>query len=388
MNRCFVSSLLVLLLFSVAQGQQKERLRKLAMPPTTFEVIPQSGAAFDKADAIFQPALKDYQQNRDDMDRGAVMSALRKSAMMGHARAMYYLGELAEFGDHVVQNDRTAYAWYERSAAFGDLEAMQNVAQCLDFGRGVKEDPKKSKQVYRQILKTLETQGTTESKLQLAEIYIEDDFDLGEQPLKAEKILKTLADEGNVAAHLQLHDLYYFGSGKVAKDSAKSFTHGKFAADSGHVSTMAVVGEMLIKGEGCEKNVELGEEYYLKAHEAGSGIALIGLSGMYLRGEGVEQDIDKGVALLRKSIAAESTPALILLAEMYEKGEHVKADMSKAIEIWEIGKQWDLGESYLRLFKIYSKGKHKDSAKAKAARAELNAWYDQNEVPVEYRDFK
>ena len=388
MNRHFLlAPLFALVLVSICSGQQQEPPQKLAMPPKQFKVTPQSGAAFDKADAIFQPALAEYGQYKDTLD-SSVIPALRKAAKQGHARAMYCLGELAEFGDHVMQDDQTAFAWFERSAAFGDLEAMQKVAQCLDFGRGVKEDPKKSKLFYGKILETLETQNTAESQLRLAEIYIEDDFYLGKEPLKGEAILKKLADDGNMVAHQRLHDLYYFGSGEVAKDLNKSFQHAKLVADkTGAKACLESIAEMLMHGAGCEKNIKMAEEYYYKAHEAGSCLALIGLSGVYLKGEIVEKDVDKAVEILRGLIAEENTAALLLLTEMYESGNHVKADMKKAIELWEIGRKWGLARAFERLHKLYSRGKFEDPAKAKKVRAELEAWYERNEIPAEYRKF-
>jgi len=114
---------------------------------------------------------------------------------------------------------------------------------------------------------------------------------------------------------------------------------------------------------------------------------LLGLSGVYLEGEIVEKDVDKAVEILRELIAQKNTDALLLLTEMYEKGNHVKADMKEAIELWEIGRKWGFARAYVRLHKLYSKGKFEDPAKAKDVRAELEAWYERNEIPAEYRKF-
>ncbi|HEX7665722.1 MAG TPA: hypothetical protein VF407_14450, partial [Polyangiaceae bacterium] len=54
-----------------------------------------------------------------------------------------------DYGRGVARNVRSAYRWYAKAAANGDVEGMVAAADCLFFGDGVRRNPSQATALYR-----------------------------------------------------------------------------------------------------------------------------------------------------------------------------------------------------------------------------------------------
>ena len=60
--------------------------------------------------------------------------------MQGDAEALLNLGRLYEYGTGVVQDFKTAAAWYAKAAAQGHANAQHNLGVLYNNGSGVAQD--------------------------------------------------------------------------------------------------------------------------------------------------------------------------------------------------------------------------------------------------------
>lgn len=73
-----------------------------------------------------------------------------KSAELGYAAAMNYLGVAYEMGIGTQKNDSLAFEWYNKAANAGDAMAMNNVGHCYDNGVGTKTNHGVAIEWYKQ----------------------------------------------------------------------------------------------------------------------------------------------------------------------------------------------------------------------------------------------
>ena len=67
-----------------------------------------------------------------------------------------------------------------------------------------------------------------------------------------EKLL--LAEQGNAEAMVAMGDLYYYGARGVARDQGRAFEWFRAAAREGHATGQVACANLLLKGEGTDKN--------------------------------------------------------------------------------------------------------------------------------------
>lgn len=138
-------------------------------------------------------------------------------------------------------------------------------------------------------------------------------------------------------------------------------------AENGSSGAMYKVAGYLLRGEGCEKDVDKAVEWFTKLEKKGveldkETLCLVG--NMYLSGEGCVKDIVKGVDYLKRSgrevpsslqnkikrsegrIKKEvSRDESYKTGEMYLLGEGCEKDVSKALE-WFIDSKMNIPDSY------------------------------------------
>ena len=87
-------------------------------------------ALAEKGDAKAQFLLGDMYASgslgKNDLVIKEAVKWYRKSAEQGYARAQFFLGTRYEFGEGVLEDDATAYAWYKIAAANGFADAKIN----------------------------------------------------------------------------------------------------------------------------------------------------------------------------------------------------------------------------------------------------------------------
>jgi len=94
-----------------------------------------------------QNADKLYDEGKalyDKKDYAAAVPKLKAAAEKGHRKAQYRLGRCYDKGNGVEENDKLAFAWYQKSADQEYAKAQYQLGKCYKNGEGVNKDRKKA----------------------------------------------------------------------------------------------------------------------------------------------------------------------------------------------------------------------------------------------------
>ena len=91
-------------------------------------------------------------------------------------------------------------------------------------------------------------------------------------------------------------------------------------ASQGQGEAMAIMGEMLMRGLGGERNELKARDYIVQAHDKGEVMATYALGRMYLTGNLVNKDEAKGIELIRDAAQKLHAPAQSLLGALIANG--------------------------------------------------------------------
>lgn len=150
-------------------------------------------------------------------------ASLTAAAEAGDAEAQFQLGLAYQSGDGVQAHDTMAALWFKRAAQQDHPEGLREYADCLFYGKGIKEDLAKAFTNY----------------------------------LKG-------ANLGNIRC--QYATGYCYGSGTgVEEDQKLAFYWYKRAADVGDGEAQAAMGLCYEDGKGVDVDFALAEQWYRKA---------------------------------------------------------------------------------------------------------------------------
>ena len=228
---------------------------------------------------------------------------LETAANAGHADAIFNLAQAYETGKGVTRDIQMAYKLYSRAADMGNAQAMGHVGIYLCTGCcGFEKNPVKG----ITLLKKSAENGCVESIARLINIYDNPDYalylsknELSTLIIRNVDYLKQVATLDNATALLCLANIYKKGIG-VERDPAMAIYLYQTAAEQGNTEAMNFMGM-----------------YLLNCHQDDSDATA------------------KGWMYLEKA-AKEGLPfALANIAMAYENGFYVKRDMNKALEYYE-----------------------------------------------------
>lgn len=111
--------------------------------------------------------------------------------------------------------------------------------------------------------------------------------------------LRIAADEGSAEAQAWLGYIFDY-----SEDDEEAVAYYRAAAEQGNVRGLSGLGEMYVKGEGVERNLEEGRKYFIKAAELGDAGSIRILIAAYEEG-GLGVDPDVGQAEYWKARLAE-----------------------------------------------------------------------------------
>ena len=177
-----------------------------------------------------------------------------------------------------------------------------------------------------------------------------------------------------------LGNLYMKGIGCEA-DYDKAEELLKQAAALGNADAMNALGYMFDCGLGREADKEEAFNWYMKSALLGSDDGCNNVGSMYLNGDGVEQDYDKALEWLQKGADLGDATAKLELGVMYLKGLGVKVDyvmamdyftqaveQNNAVAMNNIGYMYEKGlgvkQDYQKAFEWYQKGADLDDPSA------------------------
>ena len=124
----------------------------------------------------------------------------------------------------------------------------------------------------------------------------------------------------------QAHDL-------LETDPAACFKQYLALAAGGSVWSMATVGRLFEDGAGTDPDLAQAEEWYLRAHRAGSDYALIWLGQLYLESNRLE----KATEVFRTGVDRGFAPAMFYLAWSYWKSGDWQKKRSEAMSLLQRG---------------------------------------------------
>ena len=186
---------------------------------------------------------------------------------------------------------------------------------------------------------------------------------------EAVKFIEEAVERGSLKAKAILGAMYLTGEG-VEEDKVKGFSLIKEASASA-LNNDEIFNDLAVcykNGYGVQKNPQLALEYYKKAMEGGSIIAMYNLGNAYLNGEmGLEKNEVEAFKLYEKSAELGLGQAIYQLGYLHDRGIGVKENKEKAFSCFEkSAEKGDLQGIYaLGLAFQFGYGVKKDLAKAK-----------------------
>ena len=114
-------------------------LRKIAMVCIALTMSITVGA--QDIDKIYEEAKALY----DAKNYKAALPKLKVAAEKGHKKAQYRLGRCYDKGHGVTENNKVAFAWYQKSAAQNYAKGQYALGKCYLKGKGTNADEAKAK---------------------------------------------------------------------------------------------------------------------------------------------------------------------------------------------------------------------------------------------------
>ncbi len=160
--------------------------------------------------------------------------------------------------------------------------------------------------------------------------YMDDDFNLSEIVQKAES--------GDMYAQW---DLFYlmtiwgYNSKNIEFEKQKAYyTNLRHLVESGVVSLYVRMGNVVLKGIGCEQNTEEAVRWYQKAAENDDPLGNESIGEVYYLGIYAPIDYRKAYEYFTKDAGTKTFNTRYHLGEMYRQGLYVNKDSAKACEYY------------------------------------------------------
>lgn len=257
--------------------------------------------------------------------------------------AMEYLTGKTLSGLPHRQDTLRAMELYEQAYKGGYADGAKGLSRMYEEGLGVKADPVEA---HNWMLKAAELGDCT------AALRVGMNNLLGNgtsvDKIAAVKWFKKAADQGSRHAMSAVGDTFKYGWG-VEEDKVQAVhwyekaiapqTHdSEQEDDEPPVHAFRELAELLLAGEGVEKDVSRGIELLTKAAKCGDPQSQCFLGGMLISPEieGVEQNVEEGLSLIQKSADQSLGLAEFNLAALYVQGFYgIEKDLVKAKELCE-----------------------------------------------------
>lgn len=125
--------------------------------------------------------------------------------------------------------------------------------------------------------------------------------------------------------------LYLRGNSEIPIDIRRAFEYFNKAAKVGHLEAKYQVGYLYLFGEpNILKNEKLAMQCLIEAADGGIGVAQFYCGVGYFYGNGVEKNVEVGIDYFKKSAKQGYYLASDILAEIYLTGIEVDKDIEKA----------------------------------------------------------
>lgn len=286
------------------------------------------------------------------------------AAKSGRADDIYALASAFYIGSSgAAENEKLSAEWFRKSAELGNVEAMTDLAEQLEYGRGGEKNVTEALKWY---VKAAEL-GDLVAQRRLARRYAEGEIvekDLAEALKYYKMCAEQHYDEDSI---FEVGKAYYYGRG-VEKDNDEAFKWLLRAAEQGRADAQTLVGKCYKNGwGGAETNDETAFSWYVKSAKAGDIDAICAVGWAYQLGRGVGQDFEKAVEWFKKGADKGDAVCMNNLACLIEDGKGAKQNYAQAFELFENASKNGCDRSFYHLGRFYENGSevNVDLAKAK-----------------------
>ncbi|MCQ9424569.1 sel1 repeat family protein [Pseudomonas sp. LJDD11] len=152
---------------------------------------------------------------------------------------------------------------------------------------------------------------------------------LADSPGRAAQAILAAAGQGLVEAQALLGQILLDGNG-IQRDPALAVTWFTIAADQGHLMARNMLGRCLEHGWGCEADVVQAARHYQLAAEQNFDWGLYNLGNLLGSGRGVRQDHWLAMACYHKAAHQGHAKSMNLLGRYLEEGLAGKVDLEAA----------------------------------------------------------
>lgn len=142
----------------------------------------------------------------------------------------------------------------------------------------------------------------------------------------------------------------------LADDFRNAYYWANLATRFHHPEAEWLVGYLLLRGDGCQKDISKAVQYLRKASRKGVAYAKYELGACYYLGEGVQRDVSTFIKLI-KGAAKRGVPAAAeTLAMALRDGEGVQKNYKLAVKWFHVAAEKGLPESMYSLYVRYKLG--------------------------------
>lgn len=154
---------------------------------------------------------------------------------------------------------------------------------------------------------------------------------LTESPARAAQAILLAAGEGEVEAQALLGQILLDGQG-IAQDQTLALRWFGIAAGRGHLMARNMLGRCHEHGWGCAADASIAAQHYRIAADAGLDWAMYNLANLLATGRGVAVDHPQALALYRRAAELGHAKSMNLFGRYLEEGQVCPADPIAARE--------------------------------------------------------
>lgn len=326
---------------------------------------------------------QEYLNGKGEKNVYKAIELLEEAGKQGNDEALYTIGRIYEFAEGgISRNFTAAMSYYNRSAEFGNANAMEALGFMWGTGKGVSINTPLSLLYYafaahgdntaaQMVLgyKYFYGHDVTQSCTKAANRYeqaaakvveglegiigqsmfyhdhvrlsesIESKRDRNKEEADIVQYYQYSADTGDAHAQVAMGTLYLQGVYGVEKNFQKALSYFQKAAGQNDPGGLSNLGYMYANGHGVEQDNDTAIKYYLEAAEKKNPQAQTNLGYMYLHGYGVEKNVMNAFSYFRKAADQGYAEGQTNLAILYLNGEGTRKDYLKAITYFSLAAQ-------------------------------------------------
>jgi len=291
-------------------------------------------------------------------DYPGALAQFQRSAELGNAESMTFLGFMAYEGHGVARDLDRARSWFEQASAKGNASAMGN----LGYLHSVERDYQSA---VSWLTRAVEA-GDTAAMFNLGTLYFRGEG-IARDYAKAYQLFHQAAVNGDGAAMNAIAVMYANGLG-VARDDHVAVEWHRKAASAGDVSAMFNLGHLYYEGQLVPRDYSEARSLFLRAAEQGNASAMNSLGRMYREGHGVKRDDREALRWFERAAAAGNSSAMNNLGYMFENGYGTKKDRDRALGWYRKGADLENAGALYNLGRFYEEGKSVSKDKEMALR--------------------